>query len=199
MRTHPVEDVSRLPTYGFGPVSPMWWGTLGLFAVEGMGFVLAIGMYLYLWFVAPQPPPGLPAPSHWPGTLALLALLASWWPNALAAKAGKEEDLPRVRVLLVIMTLVALVIIGIRFYEFWNLPFSWDANGYASTVWFILGLHAAHVITDAGDTIVLAVLMFTRHGHGKRFSDVHDNAFYWYFVIVTWIPLYLLIYWFPRI
>ena len=49
-----------------------------------------------------------------------------------------------------------------------------------------------------GDTIVLTVLMFTRHGHGKRFSDVGDNAFYWYFVVASWLPIYMILYWLPR-
>ena len=26
----------------------MWWGTLGFMALEGMGFALAVGAYLYL-------------------------------------------------------------------------------------------------------------------------------------------------------
>jgi heme/copper-type cytochrome/quinol oxidase subunit 3 len=198
VKTHAVEDLSHLPTYGFGPQSPMWWGTLGLFAVEGMGFVLTIGMYLYLWFINPEWPLGVPPPTHWPGTLILLILLASLWPNAAAERAGRERDLPNTRLLLIVMSLVALLVVGIRFYEFTTLHVRWDTNAYGSMVWFLLGLHALHVITDAGDTIVLAVLMFTRHGHGKRFSDVSDNAFYWYFVVFTWIPLYLLIYWFPR-
>jgi hypothetical protein len=37
--------------------------------------------------------------------------------------------------------------------------------------------------------------MFTRHAHGKRFSDVEDNAFYWNFVVVVWLFLYVLLYW----
>jgi heme/copper-type cytochrome/quinol oxidase subunit 3 len=42
--------------------------------------------------------------------------------------------------------------------------------------------------------------MFTRHGHmTRRFSDVNDNAVYWDFVVVSWLPIYGLIYWFPRL
>jgi len=42
--------------------------------------------------------------------------------------------------------------------------------------------------------------MFTRHARaGSRFSDVNDNAFYWDFVVASWIPIYLLIYWVPRL
>jgi cytochrome c oxidase subunit III len=47
--------------------------------------------------------------------------------------------------------------------------------------------------------VVLTTVMFTRHAKsGRRFSDVSDNAFYWYFVVATWLPLYVLIYWVPR-
>jgi hypothetical protein len=39
--------------------------------------------------------------------------------------------------------------------------------------------------------------MFTKHGRAKRFADVSDNAFYWYFVVGAWLPIYYLVYWFP--
>ena len=45
---------------------------------------------------------------------------------------------------------------------------------------------------------VLTALMWTRHGRGKRFSDVSDNASYWYFVILAWLPIYAIVYWLPR-
>jgi len=48
--------------------------------------------------------------------------------------------------------------------------------------------------------LVLAALMFTRYAKsGRRFSDVSDNAFYWDFVVGSWVLLYLLICWFPRV
>jgi heme/copper-type cytochrome/quinol oxidase subunit 3 len=66
-------------------------------------------------------------------------------------------------------------------------------------VWLIHGLHTTHLVTDVVDTVVLTALMFTRHAHGKRFSDVEDNAVYWDFVVLSWLPIYLLLYWFPRL
>ena len=79
----------------------------------------------------------------------------------------------------------------VRWFEFATLNILWDANAYGSMLWMLLGLHTAHLLTDVGDTIVLAVLMFTRHGYsGRRFGDVQDNAFYWDFVVVTWLPIY---------
>jgi cytochrome c oxidase subunit III len=67
-------------------------------------------------------------------------------------------------------------------------------------VWFLLGLHTAHLLTDVADTVVLTALMFTRHAmNGRRFNDVSDNAFYWYFVVLSWVPIYFIIYWVPRL
>jgi heme/copper-type cytochrome/quinol oxidase subunit 3 len=192
-------DLSRLPTYGYGAASPMWWGTMGFMAVEGTAFVLAAGMYLYLANIAPGWPLGVAPPILWPGTLQLALLLASTLPNILVDRAARRQDLNGVRLWLVVMCVIGLLAVGIRLYEFPAVQIRWDENAYGSVTWLILGLHMTHLVTDLGDTLVLAALMFTRHAKGKRFSDVSDNAFYWYFVIATWVPLYLLIYWFPRL
>lgn len=47
MRQTIVRDVSDLPTFGFGPRSGPWWGAMGFMALEGMGFAIAVGAYLY--------------------------------------------------------------------------------------------------------------------------------------------------------
>jgi heme/copper-type cytochrome/quinol oxidase subunit 3 len=194
-----VQDLSALPTYGFGPRMTTWWGTVAFCALEGMGFALAVGAYLYLIHVNPQWPLGDTVPNHWPGTILTLVLLVSLVPNSWADRDAKNEDLRRVRRDLVIMTLIGFLAIAIRFYEFTVLNVRWDQNAYGSITWIILGLHFAHILTDVGDTVVLAALMFTRHAKsGRRFSDVSDNAFYWYFVVASWLPLYVLLYWVPR-
>jgi hypothetical protein len=33
---------------------------------------------------------------------------------------------------------------------------------------------------------------------GKRFSDTEDNGVYWDFVVLSWLPIYVLLYWVPR-
>jgi heme/copper-type cytochrome/quinol oxidase subunit 3 len=198
VRTHVALDISKLPTYGFGSKTTMWWGTLGFVASEAAVFVLAAAMYLYYAVHASDWPIAAPLPDHWPGTAVLVLLLLSCIPNAAADRAARREDLGAVRIWMVVMSIVALVAIGIRFYEFSRAQVSWDTNAYGSIVWLVLGLHATHLITDCADTLVLTALMFTRHAHGKRFSDISDNAFYWYFVVIAWVPLYLLVYWFPR-
>jgi heme/copper-type cytochrome/quinol oxidase subunit 3 len=177
----------------------MWWGTLAFCALEGTGFALAAGAYLYLSFLNPQWPLSAPPPDLlWSGLLTGLLVL-SLIPNWLTKKAGESEDKRRTQILLVIMSVIGIAAIGLRFLEFRTLHVRWDQNAYGSLLWAILGLHASHIITDVIETIVLTGLMFTRHGHGKRFSDVGDNAFYWNFVVVSWIPIYILLYWTPRL
>jgi heme/copper-type cytochrome/quinol oxidase subunit 3 len=41
--------------------------------------------------------------------------------------------------------------------------------------------------------------MFTKHAHDRRFVDVSENSFYWYFVVLTWLPIYAVIYLVPRV
>jgi heme/copper-type cytochrome/quinol oxidase subunit 3 len=65
-------------------------------------------------------------------------------------------------------------------------------------VWILLGLHTTHLVTDVFDSIVLAVLFFTGPLEGKRFVDISENAFYWYFVVFSWLPIYLVLYWGAR-
>lgn len=199
MRRHVVQDLSHLPTYGFGPRMTTWWGTLSFCVLEGTGFALAVGAYLYLAFLNPDwplsaAPPGL----LWSGIFTAL-MLASLVPNQMAKRAAKREDIKRLRILLLVMSAVGVALTAIRVLEFGGLNVRWDQNAYGSLTWVLLGLHTLHVVTDVADTIVVTALMHTRHCEGKRFTDVEDNAFYWYFVAGSWLPIYLLLYWGPRL
>jgi Heme/copper-type cytochrome/quinol oxidase, subunit 3 len=199
MKHRPVLDVSELPTYAFGARSPMWWGTLGFCVLEGTGFALAVGAYLYLAFLNPQWPLSASPPDLIWASLLTAVLLVSVIPNYLAKKYAEAEDLPKTQIYLIVVLVLGLAAIGLRFLEFDRLHVKWDQNAYGSSLWALLGLHMAHIITDVADTAVLLVLMFTRHAHGKRFSDVGDNAFYWNFVVLSWLPIYALLYWGPRL
>jgi cytochrome c oxidase subunit 3 len=195
-----ARDLSGLPRHAFGPASTTWWGTLGFMALEGFGFLLAAGAYLYLMALAPKWPLNAPQPDYWPGTIVAMLLLASLPLNHLVWRWAEAEDRKRVCWGLVGMSILGILPLVVRCFEFGALNVRWDSNAYGSAAWFLLGLHTAHILTDLGDTVVLTVMMFTRHGKsGRRFSDVSDNAFYWDFVVLTWLPIYGLLYWVPRL
>lgn len=191
-------DARALPSYAFGSSSLMWWGTVGVAAIEGTVFALAIMMFFYVRTRVDSWPPSVPPPALLWGTLNTVILIASLVPNQIAKKAAEREDLRGVRIWTVVCLLFALAFIGVRALEYTTLNVRWDTNAYGSALWFLLSLHTVHLVTDAYDTAVLAVLFFTGPLEGKRFVDVSENALYWYFVVIAWLPIYLVLYWAPR-
>jgi cytochrome c oxidase subunit 3 len=198
MKEQRTIDVSRLPGYAFSHHSLMWWGTMGIIAIEGTMFVLLIATYFYLRNYVEDWPPGLPPPGLFWGTLNTFVLLASGVPNQWYKKAAEKEDLKTVRIGLLISLAFAVAFIVIRVFEFGALNCSYDSNAYGSAVWTLLGFHTTHLVTDFLDSVVLTALMFTKKVNGKRYSDVSDNAFYWWFVVLIWLPIYVVLYWVPR-
>lgn len=193
-------DVSGLPDHAFGTRSILWWATLGIIAIESAVFLAAIGAYFYLQGnEATWPPAGVPLPGlFWP-TLNTAILLVSCIPNHFLKKAAENKDLTKIRVWIVIADLFAVAFTAVRGFEYTGLGASWDLNAYTSITWTLLSLHTFHVATDLMDTLVLTALMFTHHGEQpKRMVDVSENCFYWYFVVLVWIPIYLVLYWSPR-
>jgi cytochrome c oxidase subunit 3 len=200
MKERLVLDVSQLPLHGSGTASPTWWGTLAFMLIEGTGFALGIVVYLYLMSIASVWPINAPAPDLLPGTLLTALLATSVIPNVLVARWAQRRELKKVRIGLIAMALFGIAPLFLRVFEFPALHVMWDTNAYGSITWVLLGLHTTHILTDLIDTLVLMCLMFTRHADNpRRYGDVEDNAMYWNFVVVTWVPLYLCLYWVPRL
>jgi cytochrome c oxidase subunit III len=199
MQPRAVLDLRELPDHGFGARSLTWWGTVGMFAIEAMTLALGGAAYLYLMLQQPQWPPNTRAPDLGFSTAVTIVFLLSVVPNIWLEKRAKKYDLRAVRIGLVVMSLFGAVLVAMRLYEFSHLNVRWDWNAYGSAVWGLLGLHTLHVVTDLVDTIVLAVLMFTPNGEkARRFVDSAENAMYWNFVVIAWLPVYAIIYWVPR-
>jgi cytochrome c oxidase subunit III len=193
-----VLDVSALPDYAFGHSGLIWWGTLGFVVIEASMLLLVLLTYFVLRTRVPEWPPGLPNPDLTLGTLNTVVLLASLVPNQLCKKAAEKLDTRGVRLYMPIMIAFAVAFLVIRAFEFDSLAAAWDTNAYGSIVWFIMGLHTTHLLTDFGDTVVLSALMYTSHVKPKRFVEVSENCFFWYFVVAIWMPVYLVVYFAPR-
>ena len=193
-------DVGALAPGAFGSRSLMCWGTLGMVLIESTVFALAIASYFYFRTRMPSWPPGGVAPPdlRW-GTINTLILLASILPNELTKHAGEHVDLRGVRIWMVVCLLFGLGFNVVRVYEFRHLNVMWDHDAYGSIVWVLLGLHTTHIVTDFLDTAVLTALMFVGPIEEKRFVDVEENAVYWNFVVLAWLPIYGVIYWAPRL
>jgi heme/copper-type cytochrome/quinol oxidase subunit 3 len=167
--------------------------------MEGTMLLILVASYFFLRMNVPVWPPGNMAPPNlfW-GTLNTLIIVASIVPNHLAKKASENLDLHRVRLWTIVTFAFGLTFAVIRIFEFKNLNCHWMQNAYGSIVWFNMGFHTTHVLTDLVETVVLIVLMFVGPIEGKRFVDFSENCIYWNFVIAIWIVVYAVIYIAPR-
>ena len=203
MSLHPpsfVEDVAKLETHAFGHRSLTFWGVIAFIVIEGVFFAMMFAAYFFLmshemeWPPEPRNPPGLLA-----GTLFTIVMLLSEIPNSWIKKAAKELDTHKVRKLVWIPVGIGIVLFILRALEFNSLNLLWTDNAYASVIWALLFLHTIHLVTDWADTLVLAFLVQTEQGfEPRKLVDAEENSFYWRFVWISWIPVYVLIYWVPR-
>jgi cytochrome c oxidase subunit III len=194
-----VLDVSELPDVGFDHKSVAWWGTLGFIVVEGTTLAIALVSYLYLrknfdsWPPLPTAPPDLLI-----ATLNALLLLAVLIPMTAADRAARKLDRNGVRRALVVATGMTVVCVILRYFEFQALNTRWDSHAYGSAAWVSLGMHASLLLVDVLETGVLAALFFTTKLEKKHFSDAADAAFYQYFLSLSNLVVYVVIFWSPR-
>jgi cytochrome c oxidase subunit 3 len=189
-------DVSGLPTFAFGNRTVLWWATACLMAIEGTVFAITIVSYVYLRGRQPEWPPNLAAPGLFWGTVNTVIMLSSALPNHITKKYAEKLELGPTRLWLAVCILFAAVFLGVRVFEYGALNCRWDTNAYGSIVWVLLSLHTVHLLTDFVDTVVLEAVLFYKPT-AKRFVDVSENAMYWYFVVLSWIPIYVVIYFGP--
>lgn len=188
-------DVAHLPTVTFGHRSLMWWGTLGFMVIEGWTLALLAAMYFYIrqnflnW-----PPLRTPLPSLVVPTIGLVVMLVSLVPTYLSDRAARRLDVGGVKLWLLVSSLIALTIPVIRWYELWSLNVRWDSNAYGSAAWLLVGTHATLLLLDVADTVGLALFYWLKRMPIKAMSDTADNAFYWYFMVGIWVPIYLIVY-----
>ncbi len=193
-------DVSSLPPVAFGPRTTIWWGVIGLLAIEGTMFAILIATYFYLrQNFATWPPLGTPPPDLFAGAVNMALLLLSIWPMRVAHRAALAERRRPIWIALAICTVIGLVSMALRGFEFAATHCRWYTNAYGSILWTTLGVHLGHLIASTLENILVAILMWTGPVERKHFVDANVNAVYWYFVVLAWLPVYAIIYFAPRL
>jgi heme/copper-type cytochrome/quinol oxidase subunit 3 len=168
-------------------------------AIESLTLSICAVSYFYLRknFQA-WPPEGTALPSLLLPTIAVVALVAS---NALAInldKAAKKEDFARTRLLLTVSALVGLGLFIMRIFEFQSLNTSWDTNAYGSIAWGVLAFHGSLMLMDVLETGGLALVYLFGKPQRKHYVHASENAIYWGFSTLSWVPLYVVVFWGPR-
>ena len=207
MSTRNVIDVSNLPHHEFDTYDPVWWGNNGLLAIETSMFAILIATYFYLRqnFALWPPPvaqltaPLRPLPELGYGTANTILLVLSCIPMIMADRAARRGDRTTAGIALTICIVGAVVAMVLRGYEFSAVYFRWDSNAYGSVVWFLLGMHALHLLTLTTETVLLAVWLRIREFDMKHRVDIVTVAVYWYWVVAMWVIIYAIVYFTPRL
>jgi len=196
---HRVADASSLPKFAFGAAAITWWAMWGLMLIEGITMTLVAASYIYIrqnyheW-----PPAHTPLPSLGLPLLNLAIMLASVAPAVWAFRAARRHDAAAIRTALWIQSGLGVVIMVLRYAETQSLNVRWDTNAYGSVAWAVLVTHAVVMITDVMDSIGLALLFTLTEPEEKHFVDTCENTQFWFFIVGSWIPLFILAYLYPR-
>jgi heme/copper-type cytochrome/quinol oxidase subunit 3 len=125
----------------------------------------------------------------------LASLVAARW----TARAARRFDLGATRIGLTIATAFAIAIVGLRAWELLvSLNVKWDANVYGSVQWLVLGAHGTLLAVELVEIAGMMLIFWLGPVEEKHMSDVADMVFYWFFMVLSWLPLYVLCFWLPR-
>ena len=190
-----VIDVSALPEGTADSRALLWWGNLGMMAIEGTMFAMLIATYLYLRTVNIDWPPQtvLNPDLLWP-TTNLAMLLLSCLPMIMADRAALRDDVFTVQIAFAICVAVGIAFLVIRAHNLTVLGYKWSDHAYGSVIWTIFGMHIFHVIAATAETALLLFYSLVRPITKKQLLDFRCQAVYWYFVALWWIPFYFIIY-----
>jgi heme/copper-type cytochrome/quinol oxidase subunit 3 len=195
-----VLDVSSLPTVVFGRKDVVAWGTIGFMVIEGFTTALMAASYLYLRKNEIDWPPGRTLdPDLLAGTLNTVVLLLAILPLRAASAAAHRFDRRGVARWLTVGATMSLIAVILRWYELVALNARWDAHAYGSAAWGLLVVHGTLLLTDLFETGTMAILFAKGPVERRLFPDASDAAAYQYFLSLSQIPVYLIVFWAPRI
>lgn len=209
MRAHAVVDVSAWSRFETKQRHPLWWGIMGLVVVEVTVVAGFLVSYFYLALAqGPRPdfegmrawpPPGIePLPLLYP-TISLLLLGFCAWSMFYAGKAMRKEQRGRLVASFVACSIAGGAVLYLRWLQLQLFPFRWDEHAYGSMVWLLTGFHFVHVTSAVIGTAAIGVLAAKGYYGKKRMLAVDVDTLYWYFVSFAWAPIYLVLYWSPRV
>jgi cytochrome c oxidase subunit III len=188
-------DVSGLPSYAFGRRDPRWLAIMLLIAIEGSVFGLALFVYFYVRTRLQVWPPTGPGPRELAfGSAVLATLAASALTTHFVNKATFRADLLVARRWLIVTTALSALALALRAVELSGLPFRWDSNVFGSVFWGALSLHTMHLLAGNVENGLFVALLYKGPIEKKHLVDLEMNGLYWYFVVFSWLPLYVVLY-----
>jgi len=180
-------------------VSPGWLAVLLFIATEVALFGSLLSSYFYLRSAeAEWPPAGIPDPHLGLVSIGTVLLLASSVPVAWAEGGIRRGDVRRLRLGLLVASLLGLAFLGVQANEYRNSEFGLSSGVYGSLFFTITGLHGLHLIVGL---LMLAVAQgWAALGYfsERSYAPLRVIVVYWHFVDVVWIFVFASLYLAPR-
>ncbi|MEA2338686.1 MAG: cytochrome c oxidase subunit [Thermoanaerobaculia bacterium] len=194
--TQRVLDVSALTEGTADSRALIWWGNLGMLAIEGTMFAMAMATYLYLRSTnLDWPPSTVPKPDLVMPTINAAMLLLSCIAAFVIDRASITKNMLAIRIGHIISIAVGLTFLYIQFAIIVpNLGYKWSDHAYGSIIWVIIGMHALHMVAATGETALLFLYSLFKPVTKKHLLDFRCTAVYWYFVALVWVPFYFVIF-----
>ena len=185
----------------FGYRAPSWWGNRLMIFIEGVAFAILAATYFYIWTnFAARPPARAHPPDLGVSSINLLVLAVSGAPFWNAARLARRHERPvLVGSWLTLGALCGIAAIVLRVFEFPALHTRYDSTAYGSITWTILAVHLAHLLAGTLQTALIALVMFVGPVEEKHYADVRVVAVYWYFIVISWVALYTIVFITPRL
>jgi heme/copper-type cytochrome/quinol oxidase subunit 3 len=194
--TQRVLDVSALSEGTADSRALIWWGNLGMLAIEGTMFAMALATYLYLRSTNLDWPPGtVPKQDLVMPTINTAMLLFSCIAAFVIDRASIKKNMRAIRIGHIVSIAVGLTFLYIQYAIIVpSLGYKWSDHAYGSIVWTIIGLHTLHMVTATGETALLFIYGLFKPITKKHLLDFRCTAVYWYFVALVWVPFYFVIF-----
>ena len=185
----------------FSHHAPRWWGNRLLIIIEGAALATRAASYFYIWWnFDAWPPPRTQLPDLGVSSINLLVLAGSAAPFWNAARLAQRHERPVVvGAWLTVGVLFGIAAIVLRVLEFQALHTRFTSNAYGSITWTILAVHLAHLVAGTLQSLLIALVLFVGPVEKKHYADATVVAVYWYFVVISWVALYTIVFIAPRL
>ena len=190
---------NKLPHLVTGSRSSGWWGIVMLLLIESAVFAGLISSYFYLFANADVWPSGNASPPEIGLPIIYsVVLFASGALGFMGGRAMQDGDTRRMQILRLSGCVALIIFLALKAYEYINLDYLWDDSAYSSIMWLIAGFHSAHVFSVLLKELAIQALAARGFFTLERRGAVEGATLYWMYVVLMWIPLFIVLYIFPN-
>jgi cytochrome c oxidase subunit 1/cytochrome c oxidase subunit I+III len=185
---------------GKGKHPPFYYGMWMFITIETVEFLCLIASYFYLRTTQHDWPPGdLPYPDLIVGAVATVLMLASIIPTYLGDEAIKHDNQRGLLIHLALTMLIETAFVALLTGYLFSLNYRWQDNAYTSLFWTLLVTHILFAATMVLENLYVFVQTLRGFYNSERHWGVEVDGLSSYFVVASWLAIYLTVFLSPYV